>query len=263
MCTTTRSDSGSRLCLDRGDRALTRLGVRVRAWAAWTPELATPAAWLAWADRTDAVPVPDPPAAAPLLLRRRVTPIGQHALRMAWSLPDVSAARVVFCSRHGEFGRTLSILNALTDGGTVSPADFTLSVHNALAGLLSIAASNRHGHTTIAAGEDSFSYGMMEALACLADEPDEPVVLVYFDERLPPPFDVFTPATGHDIAIALTLDARDGAGFTLATTPAPASAEPTHDPAMRFMRFLLGTDPELLITGDRLSWQWRRDDPGG
>ncbi len=181
---------------------------------------------------------------------------------MAWSLPDIATSRIVFCSRHGEFRRTLSILNALCHADPVSPADFTLSVHNALAGLLSIAASNQHGHTTIAAGEESFACGMMEALACLADAPEESVLLVYFDERLPPPFDVFTPSTDHSMAIAIALSAREGASFALSTSPAPHPADADTNPAMRFMRFLLGTEPALAMTGERLSWHWRRDEPG-
>lgn len=238
------------------------LRFRIRSWGAWALGLETRAAWHAWAGRPEAPSDPDHEAGAPpVLLRRRVTPVGQHALRMAWSLPDIATSRIVFCSRHGEFRRTLSILNTLCEADPVSPADFTLSVHNALAGLLSIAASNRHGHTTIAAGEESFACGMMEALACLADAPDEPVLLVYFDECLPPPYDVFTPTTDHSMALALALSTREGEGFTLSTSPAPGALAPETNPAMAFMRFLLGAEPELAVTGERLSWQWRRDAP--
>ncbi len=137
------------------------LHFRLRAWAAWLPGQIEPAA----------------AESLPLLLRRRIGGLGQQALRAAWSLPDSAAARLIFASRHGEFGRTLSILDALAKGEEISPADFTLSVHHALAGLLSIARGNRHGHTTIAAGRESFGFGLLEALSCLVEKPAEPVGL--------------------------------------------------------------------------------------
>ena len=99
---------------------------------------------------SDAAGTP-PSDPVPLLLRRRVSAIGQQALRAAWGLPAAAEARLIFASRHGEFSRTLSILDALANDQPVSPADFTLSVHHALAGLLSIAQRNRLGHTAIAA----------------------------------------------------------------------------------------------------------------
>ena len=96
----------------------------------------------------------------PLILRRRVTPIGQAALRAAWAIPGIEQARFVFASRNGEFDRSLAMLTALAAGDSPSPADFSLGVHNALAGLLSIATRNSAGHTALAAGLDSFGHGL-------------------------------------------------------------------------------------------------------
>jgi hypothetical protein len=201
-----------------------------------------------------------PPPPVPLLLRRRVSPLGQQALKAAWSLPDSTTARMVFCSRHGEFGRTLSMLESLVANTELSPADFTLSVHNALAGLLSIAQANRHGHTMISAGEESFGFGMLEALACLAERPREPVLLVYFDPTLPAPFDAFQPAAAEPIAVALSLAAAGGERFTLATRPSPGAPTPAEPAATAFMRFMLGGEPAMVTVGERFVWQWGRGD---
>ena len=118
----------------------------------------------------------------PALLRRRVTPIGQHALSAAWELPETKDARLILSSRHGEFSRTLSLLESVANKDEVSPADFTLSVHHALIGLLSIVQENRKGHIAVAAGSESFCFGLMEAVACLHENPSEQVVLIYFDD---------------------------------------------------------------------------------
>lgn len=204
-------------------------------------------------------------AAPPTLLRRRVSPLGQQALRAAWSLAASATSRVVVSSRHGEFGRTLSILENLADCTEVSPADFTLSVHHALAGLLSIAHGNRQGHTAVAAGPESFCFGMMEAVACLTEVPAEPVVLLHYDEPLPDPFSVFDEPAAAPEVLALVL-AAEGPGVPLSLSCVPASANgrrpASHAPASHAMQFLgLLETPgqgELISEGERLEWRWRR-----
>src|ERR1019366_5555292 len=133
-----------------------------------------------WPSRGGAGPDPSARPPVPLLLRRRISPIGQAALRVAWALPQVERARFVFASRNGEFDRTLTMLEQVAIEDGPSPADFSLGVHNALAGLLSICARNGGGHTALAAGVDSFGFGLMEAAACLLERPEDPVMLVYY-----------------------------------------------------------------------------------
>jgi hypothetical protein len=242
-----------------GMRVVTGLPFCVHAWSAWAPGRESEGAWRSWAGQASDDRPDTPPEPAPLLLRRRVSALGQKLLKAAWSLPEAASARIVLCSRHGEFGRTLSILDALASRTEISPADFTLSVHNALAGLLSIARANRGGHTCIAAGDESFGFGMLEALACLAERPEEPVLLLYFDEQLPAPFEAFDPDAPAPIALALHLTADAGERFRLATLP--ALAEPAGEPgAIAFLRVLLGAATASVTNGEQLLWQWRRDD---
>jgi hypothetical protein len=237
---------------------VTNLSFHVKTWSAWAPGRESAAAWLQWTNQP--VPPPDPqPQPVPVLLRRRVSPLGQQALKAAWSLPDSATARLIACSRHGEFGRTLSILDSLAGQTELSPADFTLSVHNALLGLLSIARTNRHGHTMIAAGTESFGFGMLEAMASLKEHPSEPIVLLYFDEPLPPPYDVFDQPAPAPIALAMTLTTTDGPRFTLTTTPADTPPDPSESPALTFMRVLLGAEPQATTTGEHFTWHWRTD----
>jgi hypothetical protein len=197
--------------------------------------------------------------AVPLLLRRRVSQLGQQALRAAWSSPHSLSSRLIFASRHGEFSRTLSILEALTDDEPVSPADFTLSVHHALAGLLSIARANRQGHTAIAAGHDSFGFGMLEALACLTEKPSEPVVLVYYDEPLPSPFSDFDGGDTDHLALALTLETTGrGRPLSLAVSPRKTQDAISTTPAEDFLRFMLSDDASANSQGERHVWHWGR-----
>jgi Beta-ketoacyl synthase, N-terminal domain len=147
---------------------------RVIAWMALSSAIQTRQGWTAWAagasrDIAASGQVETVSTTPPPILRRRVTSVGQLALRAAYCLEQpADEPRVILCSRHGEFSRTLGLIQTVAAGEATSPAEFTLSVHHGLAGLLSIAHRNMAGHTAIAAGPDTFGCGMLEALGCLA-----------------------------------------------------------------------------------------------
>ena len=85
-------------------------------------------------------------------------------------------------------------------------------------------------------------------------------MLVYFDEKLPAPYDVFDLDAPGPIALALTLSAVDGERFILATSPAdgaPGSGEPG---ALAFMRVMLGAESQAVTVGEQLVWRWRVGD---
>ena len=237
------------------------LPFHVRGWAAWAPGLETEAAWRQWATGRagTAETAPAPAAPVPMSLRRRISPLGQAALRCAWGLPDAARSRIVSASRHGEFGRTLSILEALAVGETVSPADFTLSVHHALVGLLSIAQGNRQGHVAVAAGPDSFGCGLLEAVVCLQERPSEPVTFLYYDEPLPAPYDRFDHGAARPLAMALSLSfAGAGEGVLLGSVTPRGKGDPEPSPGLAFLRFLLTEAAEASWRGERQEWEWRR-----
>jgi hypothetical protein len=229
----------------------------VTACAAWTPGRESWADWCAWAGAISPV-TSDEAAAAPTLLRRRVGQVGQKALKAAWGLPRVRDARYVFASRHGEFERTTSLLRAVVSGEPLSPADFSLSVHNALTGLLSIAAANRAGHTTIAAGIDSFCSGLLEAAVCIAEAPAKPVILVSYDAPLIPPYDELVEPS-EPLAVVLSLSAAGSGAWCvgLSSTANGARAVPDPCPAESFLRFLLAGKGSARTVGTRLTWTWR------
>jgi hypothetical protein len=208
------------------------------------------------------------------MLRRRVSKIGQLALETSYSLSEHRTARFVFCSRHGEFDRTLRVLRSLTASEPISPADFALSVHNALAGLLSIACGNTAGHTAIAAGTDSFAYGLMEAVASLKAGSSDRVILVYLDDLLPSPYDEVGDSTETCVALAILLEPPRDEGDDFAFEFAPrdlalprrhgaAASAPRGDcsasgQALDFISFMLSGERESSSFGERTQWRWRR-----
>jgi hypothetical protein len=219
--------------------------------------------WRAWHGGVPSNRTQDQSAKAlPILLRRRVTPAGQRALRAAYALAHDPRTRYVFCSRHGEFQRTLGLLQTIATKEPTSPADFSLSVHNALAGLLSMASKSQAGHTAIAAGHDSFGFGVLEALSCLAAQPDEPILLVFFDDHLPAPYAELPDSDHPGIAVALLLSPGRGDPNDLILSiesrndgSAPLSER---GQALDFLSFLLSEQSELICPGGRTMWRWRR-----
>ena len=230
-------------------------------WAAQAEGRVQRAEWQAWAGA--AVPDSAPPPARPglpMMLRRRLTPLGQAAIASAYQAGADAGMHYVFASRHGEFRRSLRLLETLAQGEGLSPADFSLSVHNALAGLLSIATGARAGHTAIAAGADSFAAGLLEATALLAAQPAARVLLVYFDEDLPPPFAGLVPEPpAGALALAVLLGTAGGEPVAFSTAAEPAAtARPTTAQAEDFLHFLASGQQAGSAAGGRMRLEWRR-----
>jgi Beta-ketoacyl synthase, N-terminal domain len=107
---------------------MTAVHLGVKAWAAWAPSGEDETDWRVWSANRQPVDCSNSPPVAvmlPALLRRRVTQIGQNALHLAWYCEEIATTRLVFATRHGEFGRTLAILHDLAQDHGVSPAEFT------------------------------------------------------------------------------------------------------------------------------------------
>ena len=222
--------------------------LKIRDWAAWTPK--------GWTTSPDSAGAVDP---VPTLLRRRVTEIGRTALEAGWRMPELGEARFIFASRHGEFERTESLLEAVARQTGVSPAEFTLSVHNALAGLLSIARRNRSGHTSIAAGYQSFVFGLIEAISSLEESPAQPVIFVYYDAPLPGTYAYFNRSGDSPLAVAVAI-AKTGSGGDISVSCEPVAKTSPNDnnSADDFLHFLSGSVLETTVVGQGLGWHFRR-----
>lgn len=198
--------------------------------------------------------------ALPGSLRRRITPMGRKVLEAAWAVldRDASSSRIVLSSRHGEYTRTFGLLTSLAESGEVSPAEFSLSVHHGLAGLLSIVTGNREGHMAVSAGGESFGYGMLEAAISLDDGVGS-VLLLHFDEALPDSHAAISDEETGDLALALLLTSEEGGeGERISLDLSPTSM-PGNDPlALRFSRLLSAGDMEAAGTGERMIWRWKR-----
>ena len=239
-------------------------------WSAWTEDLTSVESWLAWAGQSQDSGQAGgqagrgwvQPNDLPMMLRRRATMVGRKALGAAISLPAVENARYILSSRYGELDRTASILSSLVEKEPVSPADFSMSVHHGLVGLLSIALKNTRGHGAVAGGAESFCYGLLEAASCLASRPDEPVVLIHYDECPESAFatQIDAPAGLGAVVAALCLSAPTaGEGLAMTIESRKRDDGPSTDShVLDFLRFILTDAASSASRGNRLSWEWSR-----
>jgi Beta-ketoacyl synthase, N-terminal domain len=123
----------------------------------------------------------------PVMLRRRLRGVALAAVRCGFGPLRTTAkpVEIVFCSRHGNLPRTQRLLMAMVEKRPPSPLEFSLSVHNALAGMLDLLRRERTGHTSIAAGRDSFAAALIEVAARLGDHQDRAMLLFYVEHEIP------------------------------------------------------------------------------
>ncbi len=241
------------------------IAATVRRWSAWSPGLETAGAWSSWCAAPTELAAEGRPEARflPAMLRRRCGSLARIMLTTAFECCDeteLAEVATVFASRHGNINESINLLDRLAQRKPLSPTAFSHTVHNAQAGLFSIAAANRRASSSIAAQQDSFASGYLEALTLLERDPDRPVLLVVGDVPLAPTFAplVEEPAGSYGLGLLL---ARDGEGteLTFGRDPEYDEPEPARWPdAIEFLRWYLSDEPSLTLGSARRPWKWTR-----
>ena len=91
----------------------------------------------------------------PMLTRRKLSPVGKIA---------ISTMLEVYASRYGELERVVKLIKQEHDENEISPAGFSFSVHNSSIGLFSLIKNIHSKYNSVAAGENSFSAGLLDAI---------------------------------------------------------------------------------------------------
>lgn len=185
-----------------------KLRFNVRSLSAWSPGLPPGDVTTGWLDHP---PPPDDGSApdisfVPTMLRRRLDRTARMALHVAHrASAGLGAVQSVFASRHGELCRTAELLHALAAGELPSPASFSLSVHNATAGIFSITRADQSPTTAIAAGDETILWALQDAVLRMQRSGADNVVVVYADDSLPGEYAPFASASDTPFALALLL----------------------------------------------------------
>ena len=149
--------------------------------------------WLAWsADETDCGlderhdltrrQLSQP--ALPAMLRRRLDMTGRAVCDVLSLLDPTNECPVVHASRHGDVKSSLAMLQALVVNEPLSPAKFSMSVHNAVLGVHSIARKNTRSMQALAACGHELDAMLLEAAGYLLEGHDA-VLAVFSDGALP------------------------------------------------------------------------------
>ena len=223
-------------------------------WAVWPP--------LQVAAERDLARQKELLASVPKMLKRRLSPLAKTVFCAANQCIDEHiVVPTVFSSSHGELAKSFSMMEMLEAGEELSPTAFSLSVHNAVAGLFSIAWKNQLQCTVVASGEEGLAPAFIEALGLL-QEGAEQVLLVFYDEPLVDfyPSAPFKLATKETRALALRI-AKSGAGQSLKMSSLPLTGNDGEQPLqlMAFIRFLAEPQEQLTLKTPRHSWRWEID----
>jgi len=160
--------------------------------------------WSFWHASTDETPPSSKINPLPAALRRRLNKFGRAAAGMSTDKVQGDPL-IVFASRYGDAERSATILQEIARGEDVSPMQFSLSVHNAVSGILSIGWKLKEFQSVISAGEESFLMGVTESLSLLTAYPDKDVLFIYIDLPLPEIFSEFRDTLSVSRASALLM----------------------------------------------------------
>jgi len=233
---------------------------------AWYGNIRTTQDWQLWANgELNYSPEDDLPPLKqiPPMQRRRLSKFAKLSFHcILESLGDnISDIPCVFSSRHGDLHKTAKLIEDVANKNDLSPTNFGLSVHNAVAGLYSIFAKNKEAMTAISAGEDSLMMAIVDAYAKLESQKLERILVVYTDQVVPEQYSQFVSKNEETVVIAFVLtppkpDSSISLCFEQQTVE--LSENRSFQP-LDFLKFLHGENHNAVIQSNRYQWNIGRN----
>jgi hypothetical protein len=197
------------------------------------------------------------------LQRRRLSEVTRMAFAVAAECLDEGEPTpgFVFCSRYGEYAESFESLQQIVRSEPISPAAFSMSVHNTAASQFAMHRKDRAPCSALAAGESTLETGFIEAFAQIGER-GRPVMLVYHDQPLPGLYREQPTTVRSSLALALLLErpAASGEGRRLRlewrSSEKRQAAAGGGNSICAVIRLLeAGGAPVVQDTG-RLVWTW-------
>lgn len=229
------------------------LGFSVSSWSGWTVNAmqlslpASPGSNIRFTDAIDASIVPS-------MLRRRLNFMGRGCIsEMLQHIKSHENLPIVFCSRHGDIERTLHVLIELAKGEPASPTDFSLAVHNAIAGVLSIHCNITANISSIATNQGAVVPVLMEALGLLSE--DNPKVLcIICDVSLPALYRDPADEDDHPFVACFTVTASGHADLQLRYEGSEGSKAGPGNTPLDFINFLASGSSQFTAVHNSSCW---------
>lgn len=234
----------------------------IKGWQAWAPGVSSHEDWRVWCAQPYELEFSSETADVsflPALQRRRLSPLARMAFHVGWPLAEMMPAQpLVFCSRHGETPRNLQLLTNLAQQEDLSPTHFSLSVHNAVAGLWSIFRNDTSEMTSIAGVEDGLEHALVEAQLLLAAGAPS-VLLIIAEDQQPSEYLPWIDDVPFAYALALQLVPGQQWQLELSSLNTDSAIESKSWPhALQLLPLLMGTQQHLALRVANRQWNWQR-----
>lgn len=193
--------------------------LRLSDWLGWRPDECNAST------HSHQLPYGKPGRSLPAMLRRRLDDAGRATCDILAALDPDARFPLVHASRHGDAARTLDMLTSLMQSEALSPTRFSMSVHNAILGVHSIAARHHAPLQALGACGDEFEALLLEAAGYLL-EGHEAVVVVFSEGALPDAYQGHTEAPQSPCAVGVRLSLTHGCRLSNGATSAPRRPTP-------------------------------------
>ena len=191
----------------------------------------------------------------PPLLRRRLNLLGRAcANEILQHIKKDENIPVVYCSQHGDIERTFGILSKAAKGEPTSPMNFSLSVHNAILGVLSIHLGLTSSISSISSEQHGLVPVLLEAMGIIISGADKvlcvlcDVVLpaIYFDEQSLP---------RNSYAISFIVTKSEGINLNLKQSEDEVNTKKNKQMPTVLIKFLSSEKNEIHLNHNGLKWK--------
>ncbi len=186
----------------------------------------------------------------PMIKRRRLPPVAKLCFSVIQKL-NCANCPIIFASQNAELERTLNIIRSFDD--EVSPAQFSLSVHNAIPGLLSILNKNKSIYTSIDCNSGIIETSIIDAVSMLNE--NDKVMIIYFEDNQPTEYKQLEEELHKITAFGMLLE--KGQQFSISFKKNQTKANSVEKNLMNISSWLSGLKNNKLTTNyNRLVWEW-------
>ena len=189
-----------------------------------------------------------------VMVKRRMPKLSKyiHALTQDITILDRNIP-TIFASKNAELARSFKIIRSFdTD---VSPTQFSMSVHNAIAGLLSVITKDDSKYTVIDSLSGVLETALIEATSLLTEH--NCVKVVYFDEDLP--VELIESTAEYNQPIVLLLVIEKGTEISLSSEANILNEKVYKEDFKQLVMFLNKQKNTYHSTNKRLCWNWKNN----
>lgn len=196
------------------------------------------------------------PKRLPMMLSRRMSLGSRYAVECALALLEHhNVDAIVNASRHAETPRGEKSLIAIAKNESPSPTDFTMSVHNAASGILTIHKKLTVPVTSVAAGANTLEAAFFEAVNFLNDG-KETVLLLSYENLLPEILGERLPRVKETFAVALLLQKGNELKGTSETIE---EFEPETPDMLQWIEGVASDSSLFTVRSGTRLWTWRKE----